>query len=76
MPFGLRKETATFQRLMAQALTKLSKKIGSLVMCFLDDVRTATSTLTDHTEVFDCMKRVDLKCKLSKCKTLRDLIKF
>ena len=33
MPFGLCNATASFQRLMAQALTRVTKKYGILVMC-------------------------------------------
>ena len=80
MPFGLCNATATFQRLMAQALTRVTKKYGNLVMCYVDDVVIATPTLADHIyrvdEVFDCMKRAGLKCKLSKCEILRDSIKY
>ena len=42
MPFGLYNATATFQRLMAQALTRVTKKYGNLVMCYVDDVVIAT----------------------------------
>ena len=45
MPFGLCNATATFQRLMAQALTGVTKKYGNLVMCYVDDVVIATPTL-------------------------------
>ena len=80
MPFGLCNATATFQRLMAQALTRVTKKYGNLVMCYVDDVVIATFTLEDHTdrldEVFGCMKRAGLKCKPSKCEILRDSIKY
>ena len=38
MPFGLCNAIATFQRLMAQALTRVTKKYGILVMCYVDDV--------------------------------------
>ena len=65
MPFGIRNATATFQRLMAHALTSVTKKYGNLVMCYVDDVVIATSTLEDHIErleeVFACMKRAGLK---------------
>ena len=80
MPFGLCNATAAFQRLMAQALTRVTKKYGKLVMCYVDDVVIATNTLENHSdwldEVFGCMKRADLKCKPSKCEILRDSIKY
>ena len=80
MPFGLCNATATFQRLMAQALTRVTKKYGNLVMCYVDDVVIATPILEDHIdwldEVFGCMKRAGLKCKPSKCEILRDSIKY
>ena len=80
MPFGLCNATATFQRLMAQALTRVTKKYGNLMMCYVDDVVIATPTLEDHIdrldEVFGCIKRAGLKCKPSKCEILRDSIKY
>ena len=80
MPFGLCNATATFQRLMAQALTGVTKKYGNLLMCYVDDVVIATPTLEDHIdrldEVFGCMKGAGLKCKPSKCEILRDSIKY
>ena len=80
MPFGLCNATATFQRMMAQALTRVTKKYGNLVMCYVDDVVIATPTMEDHIdrldEVFGCMKRAGLKCKPSKCEILRDSIKY
>ena len=64
---------------MAQALTRVTKKYGNLVMCYVDDVVIATPTLEDHIdrldEVFGCMERAGLKCKPSKCEILRDSIK-
>ena len=48
MPFGLCTATATFQRLMAHAMTSVTKKYGNLVMCYVDDVVIATPTLEDH----------------------------
>ena len=81
MPFGLCNATTLFQRLMAQALTKVTKNYGNLVMCYVDDVVViATPTLEDLidrlAEVFGCMKRAGLKCKSSKCQILRDSIKY
>ena len=73
MPFGL-------CNAMAQALTRVTKKYGNLVMCYVDDVVLATPTLEDQIdrldEVSGCMKRAGLKCKPSKCKILRDSIKY
>ena len=80
MLFGLCNATATFQRLMAQALTSVTKKNWNLIMCYVDDVAIATPTLEDHIEMLDelftCMKQAVLKCKPSKCEILRDSIKY
>ena len=61
MPFGLCNSTATFQRLMAQVLKNVTKKYVNFIMCIVDDVVIATSTLEDHKERLDenstCMKR-------------------
>ena len=71
MPFGLCNASATFQRLMAHALTSVTKKYGNLVICYVDDVVIATPTLEDHIErldeVFACMKRAGENCKSPKC---------
>ena len=48
MPFGMCNATATFQRLMAQAFTSVTKKYGNLIMCYVDNVGIATPTLEDH----------------------------
>ena len=80
MPFGLCNATATFQRLMAQALTRVTKKYGNLVMCCVDDVIIATPTLEDHIdgidEIFGCIKGAVLKCKPSKCEIFTDSINY
>ena len=44
MPFGLCNATATFQQLMAHALTSVTKKDGNLVMCYVDEVVIALNT--------------------------------
>ena len=65
---------------MAQALTRVTKKYGNLVMCYVNDVVIAIPTLEDHIdrlgEVFGCMKRASLKCKPSKCEIVRDSINY
>ena len=80
IPFGLCNATATFQRLMAQALTSVTKKNGNIIMCYVDDVVIATPTLEDYIErldeVFTCMKQAGLKCKPSMFRILRDSKKY
>ena len=80
IPSGLCNATATLQRLMAQALTSVTKKYGNFKMCYVDEVMIATPTLEDQIErldeVFACMKRAGLKCKPSKCEILKDSIKY
>ena len=80
MPFGLCNATAIFRRVMAQALTRVTKKYGNFAMCYVDDVVITTPTLEDHIdwhdEVFGCMKRTGLKCEPSKSEILRDSIKY
>ena len=69
MPFELCNATATFQRLMAQELTNVTKKKGNLLICYVDDVVVATPTLENHIErlgeVFTCMTQAGLKRKPS-----------
>ena len=80
MLFSLCKETAKFQRMMAQALTRVIKKNINFIMCYVDDVVIVTPTLENHIERLDevlaCMKRAGLKCKPSKCEILKDSIKY
>ena len=75
MPFGLCNARATFQRLMAQALTRLTKKYGNLVMCCVDDVVIATPTLEDRIDRLDEVSGCT-KSNPSKCEILRDSIKY
>ena len=76
MPFWLCIATATFQQLLALALTSVTKKYSNLVICYVDDVVIATPTLEDHMErldeVFASMKRARINCKPSKCDILKD----
>ena len=79
MTFGLCNATATLQRPMSQALKKLTKKCGILIIGYVYDVVIAMPILQDHSEcldkVFACMKRVALKCR-SKCEILKDSMKY
>ena len=80
LPFGSCNATSTFLKLMAQALTSITKKYGNLVMCYVDDEVIAAPKLPHHidklNEVFDCLKRAGFKCKPSKYETLTDSIKY
>ena len=53
MPFRLCNATAIFQRLMAQALTNVTKKYGNLIICYFGDVVIAAPTLEDNIERLD-----------------------
>ena len=65
MTFGLCNTTATFQRLMTQALTRATKKYGNLLMGYVDDVVIAIPILEEHIdrldEVFGCMQKSRLE---------------
>ena len=80
MPFGPCNAMVTFQRLMAQVLTNVTKKNRNLIMCYADDVVIATPTLEDHIErldgIFTGMKPAGPNYKPSKCDILRDSIKY
>jgi hypothetical protein len=80
MPFGLCNATATFQRLMARALSTLVSKYGNLVLCYVDDILIATRTLDEHidrvSEVFSCLRNAGLKLKAKKCYLFKKEIKF
>ena len=66
--------------MMAQALTRLTKKYKSLVICYVNDVVISTPTLEDHVErldeVFACINRAGLKCKPSKCDIFKGSIRY
>ena len=53
IPLGVCNATATFQRLMSQALTRVTKQNGNLVMCCVDDVAIATQIPEDLVEQLD-----------------------
>ena len=80
MPFGLCNVTATFQRLMTRTIEHLTSKYGNLVLCYVDDILIATSTIEQHLErldeVFNCLTQAGLKLKAAKCKLLERKVKF
>ena len=73
-PFDLCNATSTFQRLMAHALSSVTKKYGNLVMCYVYDVVIKTPSLENHIERLDevlaSMKSAGLKSKTSKYEIL------
>ncbi len=71
---------ATFQRLMSKVLIEVAQSYGNLVVCYIDDVIIATSTIDQHIdcigEVLSCLRRAGLICKPSKCEFLKTSIKY
>ena len=76
MPFGLCNATANFHRLMSRVLADVKQKHGRIIMCYVDDIVIATTTINDHidrlNEVFKKLRKAGLKGKPSKCETLKD----
>ena len=76
MPFGIAAAPGTFQELMNKVLKPIKK--GASV--YLDDILIATSTKEEHynviKEVFGRIKETGLRIKPSKCKILRQEVKF
>ncbi|CAH8556952.1 unnamed protein product [Dicrocoelium dendriticum] len=72
MPFGLSNAPATFQRLMQKALADL---IPRKCLVYLDDVIVHGKTECEHLDnlasVLECLLRVGLKLKPSKCHLLK-----
>ncbi len=80
MPFGLCNATATFQRLMQKALKSISCNYGNVVLCYIDDILVATTTIEQHLErleeVLRCIRLAGLKLKASKCQFFEKEIIF
>ena len=68
LPFGLSNAPGTFQRLMDRVLAKLT---WSKCLVYLDDIIVFGNSLEQHLSrleaVFQCLKKANLKIKLSKC---------
>ena len=71
---------ATFQRLMTKTIGEISSRYGNLVLCYVDDVLIATTTVEQHLErlheVFNCLRKAGLKLKAKKCKLMEKHVKF
>ncbi len=80
MPFGLCNATATFQRLLNKVLMGIPEERGNFVMCYVDDILIASTTIEKHLklldEVFGRIKMAGLRCKPAKCELLKESIKF
>ncbi len=80
MPFGLCNATATFQRLMNMVLRDIKQEYGNVVLCYVDDILIATTTVEQHLEkldqVFQCLAAAGLKCKPAKCSFMKGKINF
>jgi transposase InsO family protein len=76
MPFGIAAAPGTFQELMTKVLEPVKK--GASV--YLDDILIATRTKEEHydviKEVFERIRQTGLRIKPSKCKILRQEVKF
>ncbi len=74
MPFGLCNATATFQRLMTKVLQRIPQSEGDVVLCYVDDILIATTTIEQHlvklNQVLRRLTQAGLKCKSTKCDLL------
>jgi hypothetical protein len=72
MPFGLKAAPATFQRMMNSVLREL---IGDRCFVYMDDVLILGETLVEHhtklREVFEQLRRFNIKIEPDKCEFLR-----
>ena len=77
LPFGLSNAPAIFQRLMDLVLAGLTWQI---CLAFLDDVIVMSATFEQHlerlTQVFDRIKKANLKLHPGKCKLFQERVKF
>ena len=77
MPFGLCNAPATFQRMMDEVLADLDLKVGQ---DYIDDIIIGLETLDEHIvdleKLFQKLREVNLKVKLSKCLFARKKLLF
>ena len=77
MPFGLCNAPATFQRAMQSVLAGLEWRA---CFVYIDDILIASSTLEEHLqhleEVFDRLRKANLRLKPKKCRFLCDEVVY
>ena len=77
MPFGLTNAPATFQRLINNVLRPALKKYA---LVYLDDVIFFSKSIEEHIQhieaVFELLRKVGLKIKLSKCTFLQREVEY
>ncbi len=80
VPFGLCNATASFQRLMNIVLKGIPQEPGNMVLCDIDDILIATTTVEQHLEkldqVFARIAAAELKCQPSKCNLMHTKATF
>ncbi len=80
MPFDLCNATATFHRLMTKVLQGIPQKEGDVVLCYVDDILIATTTIEQHlvklNQVLQRLTQAGLKCKSTKCDLLKREVTF
>ena len=77
MPFGLHSSSGTFERLMERLMAGLHWKI---LLLYLDDILVFSDTFDQMLErlgqVFDRLRKANLKLKAKKCKLLKKKVIF
>lgn len=77
MPFGLKNEPATFQRLMNEILREY---INKFCIVYLDDILIFSTTLEEHERslnlIFAKLKKHNLKIQVDKCSFLKTDTEF
>ena len=77
MPFGLSNAPATFQRLMQEVLDELVYK---KVLVYIDDIIVYSKTFEQHLkdleEVFEKLRKAELKAKLKKCEFIKREVEY
>src|SRR5947207_13537975 len=77
MQFGLTNSTSTFQRLIQEVLDELVYK---KVLVYIDDIIVYSKTFEQHLkdleEVFEKLRKAELKAKLKKCEFIKREVEY